>query len=197
MKNLIKLSVLTLAIVSTLSITAKAQDATATSTTSTGTNRSGIRLSVGPDFGLPVGNFKDGFDWSVGGSVQADFPIVSDQLFVTVNAGYQNYFAKEINGVSGEDLQLLPVKAGLKYFPSSTNFYVQGEAGAAFLTNKSDVGATKSAAFVYAPQVGYLFNLGGKSYLDAGVRFEGNTKFTDNGSSNNLLALRVAYAFGL
>ncbi|MBE9583986.1 hypothetical protein IM792_05955 [Mucilaginibacter sp. JRF] len=192
MKNLIKLSALTLAFVSLLTISTQAQDGGSKSTT-TG---SGIRLSVGPDFGLPVGSFHDSFNWSLGGSVQAEFPILKEQLYVTVNGGFQNYFAKEINGVTGEDLQLIPAKAGLKYFPVS-NFYVQGEAGAAFLTNKSDVGATKSAAFVYAPQVGYLFNVGGNNYLDAGVRFEGNSKFTDNGKSNNLFALRVAYTFGL
>jgi hypothetical protein len=140
---------------------------------------------------------NDSYDWSIGGSIQADFPIVKDQLYVTVNGGYQNFFAKKINGVkTGQDLELIPAKAGLKFFivPS---LYIQGEAGATFLANKTDVGATKSTAFVYAPQVGYLFNLGGKNYLDAGVRFEGDTKFTDGGNSNNFLALRLAYSFGL
>lgn len=194
MKNSIKTGVITLSLLAIFTITTKAQDTTpATKSTTTG---SGIRLSVGPDAALPLGSFKDSYKWSIGGSVQADFPIIKDQLFVTVNAGYNNFFAKEVNNVKGNDLGLIPVKAGLKYFPVS-NFYVQGEAGASFLTNKDKVGADKSAAFVYAPQVGYQFKLGQSNYLDAGVRFEGNTKFTDNGSSNNFLGLRVAYGFGL
>lgn len=184
MKKAIKLSTFILAALTLLTFSAKAQD------------REGFRLSVGPEFGLPVGDFGDAYDWSVGGSIQAEYPILKNDLYVTLNAGFNNFFAKDFNGISGEDLQLLPVKAGLKYFPVG-DFYVQGEAGVSFLTNKDDIGATKSATFAYAPQVGYQFNLGGKSYLDAGVRFQGNSKFTDNGSSNNFFGLRIAYGFGL
>ncbi|PVH26477.1 outer membrane beta-barrel protein [Sphingobacterium corticibacter] len=158
--------------------------------------REKVRLSVGPEVTLPVGSFSDAFDWSIGGSIQADYAIYKNDLYVTLNAGYNNYFAKDFAGVSFNDLQLIPVKAGLKYFVAK-NFYVHGEAGASFVANKSDVGATKSTAFVYAPQIGYLFPVGGKNYIDAGVRFEGTTKFTDQGSSNNVLGLRVAYSFGL
>jgi hypothetical protein len=41
--------------------------------------------------------------------------------------------------------------------------------------------------------------LGGKNFLDAGVRFEGCTNFTkdDDSSRGQFFALRVAYAFGL
>jgi hypothetical protein len=193
MKNLIQSSVIALVIFAAFSFTAKAQDTTPPATGS----RSGIRLSIGPDGGLPIGSFHDRYKWNIGGSVQADFPVYKDQLFVTLNAGFNNFFAKDnVNGVNAEDLQLIPVKAGLKFFPVS-NFYVQGEAGASFIANKDKVGADKSTAFVYAPQIGYLFHLSGKNYIDAGVRFESNTKFTDNGGKNNFLGLRVAYAFGL
>ncbi len=199
MKTSIKLSAIALSIFTLLTTAVKAQN-TATGSTASSTSTtydSGIRLSVGADAAIPLGSLKNNYNWAIGGSVQADFPIVQKQLFVTVNAGYLNFFNKNNNTLNtGSDLELLPVKAGLKYFPI-TGLYIQGEAGATFLTNKSEVGATKSAAFVYAPQVGYLIPLGGKNYLDAGVRFEGNTKFTDNGTTNNFLALRVAYAFGI
>lgn len=157
--------------------------------------REKFRLSVGPDVTLPLGDFGDAFDWSIGGSVQGDYAIYRNDLYVTLNAGFNNFIANdEVAGL--KDLQMIPVKAGLKYFPAA-NFYVQAEAGASFLANKDDVGATKSAAFTYAPQVGYLIPLGGRNYLDAGIRFEGNSKFTDGGKTNNLLGLRVAYSFGL
>jgi hypothetical protein len=154
----------------------------------------GVRLSVGADAGLPVGDFNKAYDWSLGGSLQADFPVAS-QLYVTLNAGYNNFFVKD-GILLTKDLQLIPVKAGLKYFPVKS-FYLQGEAGTAFLANKKDIGATNSASFVYAPQVGYLIGLGGSNYLDAGVRFESNSKFYNNGKSNNFFGLRVAYAFAL
>ena len=200
MKNLFKVSALALAFAG-LSFGAKAQTSTPTtpSTTST-TTKSGIRYSIGVDAGIPLGDFKDNYKWNLGGSVQADIPVVSNQLFVTVNAGYNNIFGKkDIGGVQGldaTDFHLIPVKAGLKYFPIS-NFYVQGEAGAAFLLNKSDVGANKSTAFVYAPQIGVQFPVSASSFIDAGVRYEATTKYATgvDASKVNFIGLRVAYGF--
>src|ERR1700712_3156648 len=145
MKTTFKISALALAFAA-LSFSAKAQ-----STTSTTTN-TGVKLSIGVDAGVPVGSFNDFYNWNLGGSVQADIPVVK-QLFVTVNAGYDNFFGKSIGSGNYTDIKLIPVKAGLKYFPIQ-NFYVQGEAGASFLTNKSDLHATNSTLFTYAPQVG-------------------------------------------
>lgn len=197
MKSTLKISALVLALAG-LSLGATAQTTTTTSTSTTTSN--GIILSIGVDAGIPTGNLSKGYNWNLGGSVQADIP-VAQQLFVTVNAGYNNIYGKDNaygTGLTAPNIQLLPVKAGLKYFPVS-NFYVQGEAGAAFLLNKSDLGDNKSAAFVYAPQIGYQFALGGKSYLDAGVRYEASTKFDSDvdGSKVNFFGLRVAYAFGI
>lgn len=198
MKNVIKISALVAAFAG-LTLGAKAQTSTpATTSTTTG---DGIRLSVGIDGGLPTGNLKNAYDWSLGGSVQADFPIVSKELYVTVNAGYNNIFGKSnINGtgIDATDIHLIPAKAGLKFFPVS-NFYIQGEAGAAFALNKSDLGFDKTAAFLWAPQVGYLIPLGGKNSIDAGVRYEATTKFNSNadGSDLHYFGLRVAYSFDL
>jgi hypothetical protein len=137
MKSSLKIATMVLAFAG-LSFAAKAQTTTTTSTSTT--TKSGIRYSIGVDAGIPVGDFKDSHKWNLGGSVQADIP-VANQLFVTVNAGYNNIFGKkDVGGVSGFDvpnIQLLPVKAGLKYFVIP-NFYVQGEAGAAFLLNKNE-----------------------------------------------------------
>jgi len=198
MKNSFKISALALAFAA-FAFSAKAQSTTTTSTTTT--TPTGVRYSIGVDGGLPVGNFKNGYNWSIGGSVQADIPVVSNQLFVTVNAGYNNIFGKNdvVVGnttVSPTDFHLIPVKAGLKYFPIS-NFYVQGEAGAAFLLNKSDVGANKSTAFVYAPQIGVQFPVSASSFIDAGIRYEATTKYATgvDASKVNFIGLRVAYGF--
>src|SRR5258707_15211488 len=76
-----------------------------------------FRLSVGPEAGIPIGNLSDGYNWNFGGSVQADIPVVRN-LYVTVNAGYNNFFVKkDQKSVIDKNLQLIPVKAGLKYFP--------------------------------------------------------------------------------
>jgi hypothetical protein len=196
MKNSLKISALALAFAA-FTFSAKAQTTTTTSTTTT--TPTGVRYSIGVDGGLPIGNFKNAYNWSIGGSVQADIPVLSNQLFVTVNAGYDNFFSKKtIDGVSVSqpNIQLLPVKAGLKFFPVS-NFYIQGDAGVAFALNKSNVGFDKSAAFVWAPQIGYQFQLGGGNYIDAGVRYESTANFVtdDNDSKAKFIGLRVAYGF--
>ncbi|MDN5288604.1 MAG: hypothetical protein JWR38_4878 [Mucilaginibacter sp.] len=200
MKNTFKISALALAFAA-FAFSAKAQTTTPTTTsTSTTTTPGGIRYSIGVDAGIPVGNFKDNYKWNLGGSVQADIPVLSNQLFVTVNAGYNNIFGKkDIDGIAGNDataFHLIPVKAGLKYF-IIPNFYVQGEAGAAFLLNRKDVGVDKSTAFVYAPQIGVQFPVSASSFIDAGIRYEATTKYTtgvDN-SKVSFIGLRVAYGF--
>ncbi|MFI5160731.1 MAG: hypothetical protein ACHQHN_05605 [Sphingobacteriales bacterium] len=195
MKSTFKISALVLAFAG-FAFGAKAQT-TSTSTKTTTSN--GVILSIGVDAGIPTGNLSNAYNWNLGGSVQADIPVIQHQLFVTVNAGYNNIFGKKNldgTGLDATNIQLLPVKAGLKFFPVS-NFYIQGEAGAAFSLNKSDLGFDNSAAFLYAPQIGYQFALGGKSYIDAGIRYEGTTKFisTVDDSKVNFVGLRVAYAF--
>lgn len=191
MKNL-KITAIVLALAG-FTLGAKAQSNPTSSKTT------GIRYSVGVDAGLPTGNLSDAYNWNLGGSLQADIPVAS-QLFVTVNAGYNNFFGKDVTvagvTVSNPNIQLLPVKAGLKFFPVS-NFYVQGEAGATFLLNKSDIAANNSTVFTYAPQIGYQFSLAGNSFLDAGVRFENTTKLNNNFDDYKLhfVSLRLAYGF--
>jgi len=196
MKSTLKISALVVAFAG-LALGAKAQTPSTASKSATTSN--GVILSVGVDAGIPTGKLNDTYNWNLGGSVQADIPVIQHQLFVTVNAGYNNIFGKtNINGtgVDATNIQLLPVKAGLKFFPVS-NFYIQGEAGAAFSLNKAELGFDNSAAFLYAPQIGVQFPLAGKSYIDAGVRYEATTKFNSNvdNSKVNFFGLRVAYAF--
>jgi hypothetical protein len=194
MKSTLKITALVLALAG-FTLSAKAQ----TNPTSTKTTASGIRYSIGVDAGIPTGKLADNYNWNLGGSLQADIPVAS-QLFVTVNAGYNNIFGKDVTvgaaTVKATDIQLLPVKAGLKYFPVQ-NFYIQGEAGAAFVLNKSKIGADNSTAFIYAPQIGYQFALGGSNYIDAGVRYEASTKLKSavDDSKVNFVGLRVAYGF--
>jgi hypothetical protein len=183
--KLLKISTLVLGLAA-FAFGAKAQSTTPTD---------GIRLSVGADAGIPTGDFSDSFNWSLGGSAQGELGIAKN-LAVTLNAGYNNFFAKTIAGNTAEDLHLLPVKAGLKFFPVN-NVYIQGEAGASFLLNKDKGPDTRSAAFAYAPQVGVVFPVG-SNFIDAGVRYEGTSTFTKGDGSNlNFFALRVAYSFKL
>jgi hypothetical protein len=195
MKSTLKIAALVLAFAG-LSVAANAQTTTSTSTSTT--TKDGIRYSIGVEAGIPVGSLKDSHKWNLGGSVQADIPVAS-QLFVTVNAGFNNIFGKkDVGGIAGadvENIQLLPVKAGLKYFVIP-NLYVQGEAGAAFLLNKDKTGVDKSTAFVYAPQIGVQFPVSANgNFIDAGVRYEATTKYTSGVDDSKVSFLGVAYGF--
>jgi hypothetical protein len=199
MKNVFKISAIALAFAAS-AFAAKAQTTTPASAPAS-TSPEGVKFSIGVDGGIPTGNFSNNYNWNIGGSVQADIPVISKQLYVTVNAGYDNFFGKKDLTAGGltydqTNIQLLPVKAGLKFFPVG-GFYIQGEAGAAFALNKSDAGFDKSAAFIYAPQIGYQFNIGGGNFIDAGVRYQGSTDFVSNDSNSkiNFVGLRVAYGF--
>jgi hypothetical protein len=145
--------------------------------------------------GLPLAGYSNAYSWYFGGSAQLDIP-VANNFYVTVNAGYDDLFVKS-NEFPNRNLQLIPAKAGVKYFFIPDFLYVQAQAGATFLGNKSDAFADRSAAFTYTPQVGVLLKLAPKNYLDLGFRWEQTSAFYDGGSHLSTLGLRVAYSFGL
>jgi hypothetical protein len=195
MKTTRKIGVMTALLVS-LAFASQAQTTTqSTPPSDESHDKKEFRLSVGPEAGIPIGQFHDSYNWFLGGSVQGELPIAKN-FYVIANAGYNNFFVK--NGVlPNQDIRTIPVKAGLKYFFIPNFLYVSAEAGASFLLDKSDLLADKSTNFVYAPSVGVLLKLAPKNYLDIGVRFQGNGSFYDNGSYGNFLGLRVAYTFGM
>jgi hypothetical protein len=156
MKNSIKTATLLLTLLA-ISLGVRAQS-------TSGTTANGIIYSAGVESGISAGNFNTAYRWNVGGSLQADIPVAS-QFYANINAGYLNFSGKnniEGTGISAPNIRLLPAVAGLKYFPISI-FYVQADAGAAFILNKGDLGYTKTVAFLYAPGVGARFPVGGNA----------------------------------
>lgn len=157
-----------------------------------------IFYSIGVESGISSGNFNNLYKWNIGGSIQADIPLTGG-LYASVNAGYLNFNGtvnENGSNLSAANISFLPIKAGLKYFPI-TDWYIQGNAGVGFILYKNDVGYDKSAAFLYTPQIGVLLKLGGKNYIDAGVRYETTSKYISNNENSkiNFFGLRVAYAF--
>lgn len=190
MKNRLKQGLAGLALLLLASLTTNAQ-----SNDKTGGEKPKWIYSAGVEGGVTVGSFNDFYGGSVGGSLEADLAILKRTLYVTLNAGYTDVFGKD----NAQDLSFIPVKAGLRYYPFShiDKLYIQGQAGVNILANKSDVGADKSAVFLYTPQIGYLFPLGkNHNYLDVAVKWDGSSKLVDGGDSFNSIGLHVAYAFG-
>lgn len=156
----------------------------------------GIRYSAGIETGLATGYLATKYEGTLGVSVQADFPVIEGDLYATVNGGFNNIFTTATYAHLVDDLHLVPFKAGLKYFYRS-NLYLQSEIGFSFLLNKAKCVEGKNAAFVYAPQVGMIFYLHEKDYIDAGVRFESNSKFYKCDHNNNFIGFRIAWGFTL
>lgn len=156
-------------------------------------NSSRLRLSAGVEAGLPTGNFESTAKSYFGSSVQADVSVIKQTLYISANAGSINIYTKQpLRG----DIQMIPVKAGLKYFPVK-NLYIQGLAGVSFVVNKSKIGLDKSATFVYSPQVGFVKRFGSIHYLDLGLRYESYSKLYSIGNRIQYLGLRVAYAIDI
>jgi hypothetical protein len=154
----------------------------------------GIRYSAGIETGLAVGYLAKKYEAPAGISLQVDFPVIDNELFATVNSGFNNIFVRPDYRHLVEDLRLVPIKAGLKYFYRS-NLYVQLEIGVSFLLNKTNCVEGKNAALVTAPQIGMIFYLHEKNYVDAGLRFESNSKFYECDHQNNFIGFRIAWAF--
>jgi hypothetical protein len=172
---------------------------TSTSATSSSSDNNEFRLSVGPEFGLPIGNLSSAYSWTFGGSIQADIPIVNN-LYAVVNFAYDDAFVKANAGKNfpGRNLQLITPKGGLKYFVFDNLIYVQGTAGVTILGNHADAGASKTSGFAYSPQVGVLLKLAPKNYIDAGFYFQQAQSFWNSGGGNvSTLGLRLAYTLGL
>lgn len=149
----------------------------------------GTRISGGFKLITPTGDTRSFYDGGYGLSVQADIPLVSSNLYLTSNSGFETIFAKEDANDNPiiPDIKRIPVKAGLKYFPVN-KLYVHGEAGASILTNKPDFNNGNTVAFMFSPQVGYLLELGNRSALDLGVRYEYTTKHFSGGDAVSYFA---------
>ena len=153
------------------------------------------KISVGPDFALPIGNLADVNNLGFGGSVQGELN-VAKSLNLTGSAGYLSFSYKKdykdaYKAVFGTELKndgIVPVKVGAKYYFGG-NFYGAGEVGAAFAT-----GEGSGTAFAYSPTLGASFSVADKSSIDLGIRYEG---WARNGSSVSFIGIRAAFAFGL
>lgn len=153
-------------------------------------------LGIGAEIGLPSGNFTSLTGIGLGASLKFDLP-VSENLGITLNGGYMNFFGKRNQIMNIKDLTYLPVKAGLKYQLSET-FYAEGQVGTALALNDG-----QKTLFVWSPGIGNVFRLPGKNKLDLGIRYEVWTGKNDNliilntSNSKGFVGIRFAYVFAL
>lgn len=141
-----------------------------TSFSQSGYNK-GFRLGFGLNGGFPTDGAYDG---SLGIDARAQYDFTR-KTSLTLTSGYTHLFGQQ------EDVGFVPAKLGFKYFLGN-QFYLMGEAGAAFGVN----GAIDNSLIV-APVFGFA-----NKYLDASVRYEHYSDY-----ETDQIALRLAYGFSL
>lgn len=152
--------------------------------------KSKLRFGLGIDGLVPVGDLRNTANFGLGITPRLQYGI-NNHVAITFTSGLYHFFPKDYYvNVGGQtykyqnDLDLIPVKLGLKAFVTS-NIYIGAEAGIGF---QVDNGGGDSK-FMSSGGIGYA-----NKKWDVGVRYE---NFKANGYSNNVIGLRVAYGFGL
>lgn len=150
------------------------------------------RFGVGVDGLLPVGSFRNNVNFGLGVTPRLQYG-VADNVALTFTSGFYHFFTKPLYVPAGflgageriqNDLDIIPVKAGIKAF-ISPNIYLGAEVGFGFEVDNGG-GNTK---FLASPGIGYA-----SKKWDINLRYE---SFTGQSQNYGVLGLRVAYGFGL
>ena len=147
----------------------------------------GFRLGFGANAGYSI---DAPYKLALGADARVQYDL-SKRYSLTLTTGFTNLF---VSKADGSDLGFIPAKAGFKAFVWNDQFYVMGEAGAAFaITN----GYNKTSLLV-SPTIGYA-----TKYIDLSVHYEHYSDFAkvnNNGSVGKgvgQVGVRLAYGFAL
>lgn len=147
----------------------------------------GFRLGIGANVGYAVHN---PYKLSLGADARLQYDL-SKRYSVTLTTGFTNLF---VDKAAGSDLGFIPAKAGFKAFVWNDQFYIMGEAGAAFAVTN---GYNKTSLLL-APSIGYA-----TKYIDISLRYEHYNDFArvnNNGTRSDgvgQVAVRLAYGLKL
>ena len=156
------------------------------------TSKSNFRFGIGVDGLVPLSSFRSTVNYALGITPRLQYTLNNDVAF-TFTTGYYHFFTKPLYIPAGEfgageriqnDLDIIPIKIGAKYFVSS-NFYLAGEAG---LGLEVDNGGGDSK-LILSPGIGYA-----NKRWDIAIRYE---NFRGQNYNYSTAGLRVAYGFGL
>ena len=149
--------------------------------------KQGFRLGFGANAGYAT---EDQYKLTLGADARLQYDLTK-RYSITLTTGYTNLFVSESDG---KDLGFIPVKAGLKAFVWNDQFYLIGEAGAAFAVTNG----YNQTSFLVSPGIGYA-----TKYIDISARYEHYSDFPtinndgSTGQGMGQVALRLAYGFKL
>lgn len=165
-----------------------------------------ISGEAGSGSGAP--DYDDTFDCGIGGGVEISWRF-SNRLSFLSGIGYENYDGSSYQGISFDDLEIVPVYAGWKFhiIPGDTRWdpYLRMDMGAAYLSSVDvSYGSLKGeywdSSWVYLFDVGagveYRWNRWGVS-LDVKVRYLGEPDSALGDPSDADSSWTVPVAFGI
>ncbi len=141
-----------------------------------------LKLSVGVEAGLPIGDAGDVYSFVIGGSAQGEYAI-DKSIGLTLSAGYLNWSGKTVSGFKVPSTGLIPVLVGAKYY-FTPKVYGHAQLGMSFASGNGASGS----AFTYAPSVGYNIT----DQIDVAVKYQAASK---DGFTTSFIGIRAAYNF--
>lgn len=94
-----------------------------------------VKVGAGLNLGIPVQNLS-GSSIAAGADLMLHYNL-SKEAAITGDVGYTALFAKN----EGKTTSIIPLRVGLRYYPSST-FFLGGKIGAGFLSGNGSVTTT-------------------------------------------------------
>ena len=154
----------------------------------------GFRLGFGANVGYAT---DEPYKLALGGDIRGQYDL-SKRYSLTLTTGFTNLFVSKADvfpgQTEGKDLGFIPAKAGFKAFVWNNQFYVMGEAGAAFAVT-NDYNKT---SLLLAPTIGYA-----TKYVDVSVHYEHYSDFAKMNNNGTIgkgvgqVGVRLAYGFKL
>ncbi len=145
-----------------------------------------FKLGIGINGGIPTG---DPYDFNLGADARLQYDF-NKTYSLTATTGFSNLFVEGDNN----DLGYIPAKVGFKAFVFRDQFYLMGEAGAAFaITNHND-----DISLMLSPTIGFA-----TKFIDISLRYDHMSDFKTLNSDNTIskglgiIGLRLAYGFEL
>lgn len=147
----------------------------------------GFRLGVGLNAGYAA---HDPYKLTLGADARVQYDL-SKRYSATLTTGFTNLFVSKVDGF---DLGFIPAKLGFKAFIWNDEFYVMGEAGAAFAVTNG----YHKTSLLLAPSIGYA-----TKYVDISLHYEFYNDFARLNNNGSLgkgvgqVGVRLAYGFQL
>lgn len=141
--------------------------------------RNNLNLRIGPEAGLPVGDFGKTHNFGIGASALLEIPVAT-RFSIIAYAGLRSYGGKNEN----KRATIYPLRTGLNY-KLSPRFYATAQIGESVVHN-----AVSKSNVSQALGVGY-FN----GFLDLGARWDYD--YAQGGLSSIVFQARYVITFGL